>query len=204
MEDLSNNIYQLLDTLKYNPINLGSNLNFGLVNYDLIKAGIGSFLYNPISQGVVFADLLHALFTNNLAAVSELGTELLSPPPPFSPNGPEALAGIECSDSALRTNTLSSIVPIVDAKVARSRILGEVLSVLQPITCARWLFKAKEIYSGTFQATTRTPLLFVGSPFDPVTPLVSARNSSLGFEGSVVLEHAGYGVGLRNPVWRRQ
>ena len=36
--------------------------------------------------------------------------------------------------------------------------------------------------------------MFVGGPFDPVTPLISAYNMSTGFEGSVVLQHNGYGV----------
>jgi len=35
--------------------------------------------------------------------------------------------------------------------------------------------------------------LLVGNSYDPVTPLVSAMNTSAGFEGSVVLHHNGYG-----------
>ena len=198
-EDLSNKIYQLLDTLKYNPINLGSDLSLGLINYDLVKSNIGSFLYNPVTQGIFFADIIHALLNNNLTAFSELTTEALSLPPPFSPNGPEATYGIQCSDSALRTSNLSDVVPMVNAKIARSRIMGETLSLLSPIACARWLFNAKERYTGNFQARTRTPLLIVSSPFDPVTPLVSGRNLSTGFEGSVLLQHDGYGASPKGP-----
>jgi hypothetical protein len=54
--------------------------------------------------------------------------------------------------------------------------------------------QAKERYTGGFEdLKTKNPLLFIGSPFDPITPLPSARNASAGFMGSVVLQHDGYG-----------
>ena len=61
--------------------------------------------------------------------------------------------------------------------------------------------QAKERYTAGFDnIRTKNPFLFVGSPFDPLTPLASARNVSAGFEGSVVLQHNGYGVRQRLPL----
>ncbi|KAK8065355.1 hypothetical protein PG997_012102 [Apiospora hydei] len=40
---------------------------------------------------------------------------------------------------------------------------------------------------------TRHPILLIGNYADPVTPLASAKNASASFEGSVVLEHKGFG-----------
>ncbi|CAI4212347.1 unnamed protein product [Parascedosporium putredinis] len=59
--------------------------------------------------------------------------------------------------------------------------------------CALWPFEAKERYEGDFHVKTKNPLLFIGNTYDPVTPLASAKNMSAGFEGSVVLQHNGFG-----------
>ncbi|KAH7091391.1 alpha/beta hydrolase fold-domain-containing protein [Paraphoma chrysanthemicola] len=78
---------------------------------------------------------------------------------------------------------------------------------LEGITCGDWIitpeasvdaFKeylaiwkrndAREKYMGGFRGiATKTPILFVNTQFDPVTPLVSAQNSSSGFIGSRLL-----------------
>lgn len=55
---------------------------------------------------------------------------------------------------------------------------------------------AQEQYHGDFQVKTSKPLLFVGNTGDPVTPIIGAWNMSSGFEGSVVLEHCGFGHGI--------
>ena len=107
----------------------------------------------------------------------------------------EAYAGIRCSDSALRANNLADVLPIVNSLYATSFVGGDSLA-LTLLTCTRWRFHAKGRYQGGFQnIRTKYPLLFIGNTFDPVTPLVSARNASAGFEGSVVLQHNGHGVG---------
>lgn len=57
-----------------------------------------------------------------------------------------------------------------------------------------WKMAAKERYTGGFSnIKTKHPLLFVGNTYDPLTPLASARNASAAFDGSVVLQHDGYG-----------
>ena len=61
--------------------------------------------------------------------------------------------------------------------------------------CARWpLPGARERYDGDFRVKTKNPVLVVSAVWDPVTPLVSAKNVSSGFEGSVLLQRDGFGV----------
>lgn len=54
--------------------------------------------------------------------------------------------------------------------------------------------KGKEQYTGDYKAKTKNPILIIGSLYDLRTPLVSAKNASAGFEGSVVLQHNGLGL----------
>ncbi|EMR67890.1 putative peptidase tripeptidyl-peptidase protein [Eutypa lata UCREL1] len=62
------------------------------------------------------------------------------------------------------------------------------------MVCAQWQIEPRERYEGSFDGVqTRNPVLFVGNTYDAHTPLVSARNVSAGFAGSVVLEVNGYG-----------
>jgi hypothetical protein len=63
--------------------------------------------------------------------------------------------------------------------------------------CSVWTVDAKDRYMGLFRSIqTKTPILFLNSEYDPVTPLISARNSSDGFVGSRVLSTSGVGVSI--------
>ena len=187
-EDLSQKFYQLLDSLKYYPYVINNDPVTGLVDYESIKQPFFGSLYFP-KYWQMIGGALHALLTDDVA----------SPDLQFLLSGGtlanDATLGIQCGDTTLRSNNLTEIRPLVDAAVDSSRIAGEIFaSSLEPLGCAPWRFVAKERYSGNFQAQTKNPILLVGGPFDPITPLVSAYNTSAGFEGSVVLQHNGYGV----------
>jgi len=62
--------------------------------------------------------------------------------------------------------------------------------------CAQWPFEAKGRYQGDFKVKPKNPVLVVGNTLDNVTPLVSARNVSSGFEGSILLERKAFGVSI--------
>ena len=200
-EGLSQTFYTFLDTLKYNPIIIGDDPSTDLINYSLVKGLTFGAMYTP-SLWPILAIALHTLLGGNITAIAQvfdsLGLSGRLSSDPFSPATPDALYGIQCGDTSLRSNNLTSLRAIIDPTVANSRLAGESFVVLEPLSCAPWPFFAKERYSGDFQAQTRSPIIFVGGPFDPVTPLVSARNISAGFDGSVVLQHNGYGV--RKPI----
>lgn len=107
----------------------------------------------------------------------------------------QALVGIHCGDNNARVTTLEDFLPAAEELHRKSRIMGPTAS-LNSKTCPQWKIRPRERYDGNFTAKTKNPMLIVGNTWDPVTPLVSAKNVSTGFEGSVVLEVRGWGVSI--------
>ena len=189
-QDLLEKVFQLLENVKYHPYLVNNDPVNGLIEYDTVKQPIFSALYRPV-EWPSLAGVLHGIWTGNDTSIVEnaQNASFLQ-----GPVGTDSLLGIQCGDTTLPSQNFTALQPLIDATIATSRIAGDVIVALTPVTCAPWRFVAKEIYSGNFEAQTRTPILFVGGPFDPITPLVWALNMSAGFEGSVVLQHNGYGV----------
>lgn len=78
---------------------------------------------------------------------------------------------------------------------------GGDIAIFNQLFSSTWLVQAKEVYKGPFSGIkTRHPILFVNTLYDPVTPLVSARNSSAGFVGSRILVSSGVGVSPVLPM----
>ncbi|SPO02593.1 related to hydrolases or acyltransferases (alpha/beta hydrolase superfamily) [Cephalotrichum gorgonifer] len=185
--ELEEDIYTALETLKYNPIPLSAGGIGILLDYATLKGQIYNSLYNPITWPKL-AQTLDILFSGNATSII---ADFFQPAPPPAPDA-EAILGIKCSDKLLRASTLEEVLPSVEARWELSRIGGDIVDV-SVLQCARWRMPAKEQYAGDFQVKTAHPVLLVSTQNDPNTPLVSARNMSAGFEGSVVLEQAGYG-----------
>ncbi|KFA46167.1 hypothetical protein S40293_03790 [Stachybotrys chartarum IBT 40293] len=190
-EELEQQFWNLLWQIKYEPIIVGP----FTVDYDLMKLVVASCLYDS-STWPALALLLQGLFTGQSNEAME---RVLSAFYPTTYEGTvEAvrlsppLMGIHCSDRTPRLNTLEELKPTVDRLYEVSRFMGDVAASLQA-TCVQWRFHAKERYEGDFNVRTANPLLIVNNHFDGHTPLVSAYNVSSGFEGSHVLEVAGYG-----------
>ena len=105
---------------------------------------------------------------------------------------------IECGDGTYYGGNIT--VPEVEAKATEYASSAPMFSPYTLMTnyfhCIGWMQQAAEVYSGDFNVTTN-PILFVNSPYDPVTPYESAEVASSLFEGSVLLKHMGYGV--RHP-----
>ncbi|KXX79857.1 Carboxylesterase A [Madurella mycetomatis] len=183
-EELEAAVYEYLETqLKYNPIPIDE----FLIEYGIAKKIILGALYSP-SQWPMLAAGFNAMLTQNSTALREI----------FQPasdsgisTGDEALIGIRCGDKSARLSSLQDFRPILDQLHGMSRLADAPMWLL--IQCAQWKMAAKERYSGDLNANTRHPVLLIGNTFDPVTPLVSAHNVSAGLEGSVVLQHNGYG-----------
>lgn len=62
------------------------------------------------------------------------------------------------------------------------------------IACAGRTVRPKWRFNGPFAAKTSFPILYIANMADNITPLISARNNSAGFEDSVVLVQNSYGV----------
>lgn len=194
--DLEKTVSDLIDTLKYNPVALGGLL----IDYNLIKEVILGYLYSPLAWDEL-AGGLNGLITGNITALIEFAEAFGARPQGIAA---ESYPAIKCADNAARAPTLADVRPAVDELYAKSRYGGDKISAIA-LRCAQWRMDAKERYAGDFRVKTRNPVLLVGNTLDPVTPLVSARNVSEAFEGSVVLQHDGYGVSasamLTESLW---
>ncbi|KAL8938442.1 MAG: hypothetical protein Q9216_003892 [Gyalolechia sp. 2 TL-2023] len=191
-EELRAKFYDLLFALKYEPVVAGTGEFAQVFDYVTLKTAVQYAMYAPPTWPML-ATGLHGLMTGNETATATLVPLLnIEQQTIFPANGPEAVYGIRASDASLRTTNLTSLFPLLEQFYAKSRLMGDIVSV-PALAYARWPFQAKGTYTGNFQAKTKNPLLFIGNDFDIVTPLVSSRNASAGFEGSVVLQHGGYG-----------
>ncbi|KAL8647820.1 MAG: hypothetical protein Q9226_006274 [Calogaya cf. arnoldii] len=191
--DLKRKFYDLLYALKYEPFVTEVKGNTTIFDYNSVKALVQTALYSTTTWPIL-ATGLHRLFTKNDTAVEALLPLQPKLPGGIYPNeGPEAyLGGIRASDVNFRTGNLTSLYPILRQFFDKSQIFGDTLSP-NLLTYVQWPFRAKGAYTGDFHVKTKHPILFVGSDRDAFTPLVSAQNASAGFEGSVVLQHGGYG-----------
>ena len=59
--------------------------------------------------------------------------------------------------------------------------------------CASWTARATDRYTGPWNAATKTPVLVVGTRFDPATPYAGARRVAGLLGNAVLLTHDGYG-----------
>jgi hypothetical protein len=183
LDVLTNDMQLFLDTIKFNPIPLGP----ALLDYTAIKTYIFTHLYRPKTWSNV-SIALDSLMTGDLETFilmisAEAGT----------PSQDQAVLGIRCGDKVPRVSSLKDMQPILAKFLQTSKWFGDWAWGYYVMVCAQWKFEAKERYLGDFQVQTRNPILFIGNPFDPVTPLVSAQNMSASFKGSVVLQHNGFG-----------
>ncbi|TPX08569.1 uncharacterized protein E0L32_009908 [Thyridium curvatum] len=188
--ELEEATYTLIETLKRDPIYYKTSI----VDYNFIKNVIVEFLYTPSGWPLLVA-ALDTLLPGSGGLDPKIMDAVIGAMASAAPSS-EALLdgnfGIKCGDKHNRFAALAGARPVLADLRTRSRLLGDVLDMVT-LQCARWRMDAAERYEGDFVAKTREPVLIVGNSFDPLTPLVSAKNVSAGLEGSVVLEHKGFG-----------
>ena len=186
--------------MKYNPLLIpipGTSKSL-MIQYTDLKSHIFSYLYIPANWPAL-ASALNSFITKNETGILEFLEEIFAGPPG---EDAEAMYGIKSGDVLRQVDTLEEILPVVISREEKAWLGDTAVGVV--MRGARWRLPAKERYSGSFQVKPKNPILLIGNTHDPVTPLISARNASAGFEGSVVLQHDGYGVSaLPPPVWVR-
>lgn len=186
---LEESVFDLIETAKYHPIPYQGIL----LDYTLVRNVIFLSLTQLVSWPAL-ATFLHALFTHNM---SELDTIFPSLQTDEDPIFTEQRAATQCGDKAsgVRTSDIQDVYPVFEQLEQVSKLAGD--RIFYDVDfCSRWKMEAKEKYLGDFNVTTRQPILIIGNTFDPVTPLISARNASASLRGSVVLQHDGFGVCL--------
>jgi pimeloyl-ACP methyl ester carboxylesterase len=103
-----------------------------------------------------------------------------------------------CADSPAR-HPASAWPRVVRRLEAVSRIGGPVLGWINA-PCASWPTRSADRYTGPWDATTRHPVLAIGTRFDPNTPLANARRAARRLGNAVLLVHDGYGhLSHRDP-----
>jgi pimeloyl-ACP methyl ester carboxylesterase len=103
----------------------------------------------------------------------------------------EQSAALVCADSPAR-HPASAWPRVVDRLESVSRIGGPVVG-WQLAPCASWPTPSADRYTGPWNATTRNPILVIGTRFDPNTPLRNARLAARRLGNAVLLVHDGYG-----------
>ncbi|CEJ90882.1 hypothetical protein VHEMI06634 [[Torrubiella] hemipterigena] len=193
-EQLESYLRRAIDDMKQHPIAIPSPEVPGggvLITYSLVKSILHSSLYNP-SQWPGLAIIIDALLRGDILGLG--GVQPASGGEDMT-GYEEALYGIKCSDMRWHTNNLTEIMPTINARHNKSALFGDVADSMVA-RCAQWPMSAKEIYRGDFKVTPKNPVLIIGNEHDPVTPLVSARNMTERFQGSVLLEQKSYGVSI--------
>jgi pimeloyl-ACP methyl ester carboxylesterase len=107
-------------------------------------------------------------------------------------------AALVCADSPTR-HPAGAWLRVVDRLEDVSRIGGPIEGWhLAP--CASWPTSSANRYTGPWNATTRNPILVIGTRFDPNTPLRNARLAARRLGNAVLLTHDGYGhLSQRDP-----
>jgi pimeloyl-ACP methyl ester carboxylesterase len=103
-----------------------------------------------------------------------------------------------CADSPAR-HPASAWPRVVDRLEAVSRIGGPVVGWTNA-PCASWPTPSADRYTGPWNATTKHPILLIGTRFDPNTPFRNARRAERRLGNAVLLTHDGYGhLSRRDP-----
>lgn len=206
----------LLDRLRkqpiiYMPANDSSVLP-ELITYSKIRKLAATSLYRPNYYFPHLATILAALERNDggpyYAFVTRTGipfadtctSAYIPPTEPLTDEdegNDDAFPTILCADGpSLGTNPRAFLDGQVREMEAVSRVSGAIV-VQDRIACAGRTVKPKFAFTGPFEGKMAgAPVLFVANMADNITPLLSARNNSAGFEGSVVLVQNSYGVSI--------
>lgn len=165
--------------------------------YEYSYSAVKGVLFSGLKAPGDFPDLAATISVYYDAVSSSSGySRVLRRQAPFDPldatgqEGYEVLSAITCGDwdDIPGNGTLEDFADWLKLYEDRSSFGGDqLISILYG--CSTWKVNAKEKYGGSFEdIETAKPILFINGHLDPVTPLVSAQNSSSGFKGSGVLQ----------------
>lgn len=130
---------------------------------------------------------------------SALATEARSLLTPAAVTGAATSAAISCADAP--ANQRSRSWPQVIGRLTRgSRFYGALLGWRLWAPCASWPVRGQNNYRGPWNATTKNPILLIGTRHDPATPYVNAVRSTRRLGNAVLLTLNGYGhVSFHDP-----
>ncbi|ORY60668.1 uncharacterized protein BCR38DRAFT_349747 [Pseudomassariella vexata] len=175
-----------------------------LITWSHVKRLISAALYRPIFMFKKFAEVLKSLEDRDGVPFYALMHSESSTPPICSieaipPNVPaveedtgDAFPAIMCADLPLMNQTVEEFGEFARYLEEISSAAGAVNTLFR-LACIGRTVRPNWKFDGPFEGNTSHPILYVANIADNVSPLVSARNNSLGFPGSVVLVQNSYG-----------
>jgi pimeloyl-ACP methyl ester carboxylesterase len=99
--------------------------------------------------------------------------------------------GLTCADGPARRGP-GAWRNVLDRLTGISFIYGPVITWWRWAPCASWPARSADRYTGPWNATTKNPILVIGTRFDPNTPYANARRTARRLGNAVLLTHDGY------------
>lgn len=205
-EQLVEQFREVFEDIRTNPISVSyPELGYGeVIDYYTVMDYVYTRVYAPpkfqflVAMLGALAERDGEMFHEVLAADKQASLQPPSEDP--VPGAQFAPSAIRCGDRFPKTDDIKEVEKVLDKAHELSPMFGYYGANLNAQLCAQWKFEAAERYDGDFNVNTKNPVLFISTTYDPATPLVSARNMSSTFEGSVVLEQESIGVSTPSAV----
>jgi pimeloyl-ACP methyl ester carboxylesterase len=130
---------------------------------------------------------------------SALATEARKLLVPAAFAGATTSSAISCADAPAHRGSRSW--PQVIGRLNRgNRLYGALLGWWLWAPCASWPVRGQDAYRGPWNATTKNPILLIGTRHDPATPYANAVRSARRLGNAALLTHDGYGhVSFHDP-----
>jgi pimeloyl-ACP methyl ester carboxylesterase len=106
--------------------------------------------------------------------------------------GPTTSAAIQCADAGAR-QALDAWPRVIERFRSSSRMQGPVNGWWLWAPCAAWPVRGEDAHRGPWDAATSTPILLIGTRFDPNTAYRNAVRVQRLLGNAVLLTHDGYG-----------
>ncbi len=165
-------------------------LTYGDLLLDLYAA-----LGNPASWPRLAVNLERALRGDGSALETEAGQAR-----PVLQSALVSAAALQCADKPAPRVGPSAWPQVIGRLTHVSRTSGPVNGWWLWAPCASWPARSAERYTGPWNVATNTPILVVGTRFDPNTPFANARRVARLLGNAVLLTHNGYGhVSIGDP-----
>jgi pimeloyl-ACP methyl ester carboxylesterase len=181
-------VARLLARLRHGPIPAPTAKRAGPLRYGDVLLVLFATLTNPAQWPALAANLDQAARGDGSALANRARAVLVG----IHSAAADSQAAITCTDSPARQPPRAW--PKVIAHLTQiSRIGGPFVAWTGWAPCASWPARSADSYTGPWNATTRHPILVIGTTFDPVAPYANARRVTHLLGNAILLTHAGYG-----------
>jgi pimeloyl-ACP methyl ester carboxylesterase len=181
-------VARLLARLRRGPIPAPTAKPRGALSYGDLSAVLFATLTNPAGWPQLARDLEQAANGDGSALATQARAVLAGT---RSAAG-DAQTATVCADSPAHQRP--NAWPQVIARLARvSPWAGPYVGWIGWAPCASWPARSAERYTGPWNRRTKTPILVIGTTFDPATPYTNARQVARLLGNAILLTHDGYG-----------